>query len=487
MVPTGFLGTGTPPIPVKSTTQSNASPAGLAVTRDDGAHWSFVRPSGVTWNPTDHSVYVDHSTGRLFFEDFGTIPPVATFGTAPEGPANINWSADSGRTWHHVAITTVFLPENPRFAVGVAPAGQGRPHGYPHVVYFCADTNVGFTSPAIAGRLCFRSLDGGSTWRQRSVLFSDAGSYPECGNDAEEFSANDGKYPQAAPDGSLYVMVSCGGRAYLARSTDEAKTFRILHADGKAVTVPVNTPAAELRIASDGTMFIVSGPVNGATTPRTVDLYASADHGRTWTRGIDLVPPGVTTVQQWSMEIASPTELAVSFLAHRRGQKTWDGYVTGTRDLQSALSPGPGPLLWGARVNPANRPLLYGDDLEGAGQVRTPGGGYQPFGSALLHTSQGTGDEFIGATVAYDGTDWGSFTEDCGPSPTSPGCRADGDETRGYVGYLTWPSAAHVHPVVRKPTLATTGLGLGVTVGASAMLLLASLLAVAGSRRRESS
>ena len=71
VLPAGFLGIDTPPVAFKKDTQSNASPAGLAVTRDGGARWSMVRPSGVTWNPTDHGDFVDRATGRLFFEDYG--------------------------------------------------------------------------------------------------------------------------------------------------------------------------------------------------------------------------------------------------------------------------------------------------------------------------------------------------------------------------------------------------------------------------------
>jgi hypothetical protein len=331
---------------------------------------------------------------------------------------------------------------------------------------------VGVTSPVIAGRVCFRSLDGGATWVRRSVLFSDATSYPECGNSPEEFGANDGKYPVAAPDGSLYVMVSCGSHAFLARSADEAKTFHVVHAGGKPVTVPFATDAAELRIAADGTFYLAYGPVNGAARPRTVVIYTSANRGRTWGRPINVTPPGITGVQQWAFDIASPDQLVLTYLARRAGQQTWDGYVTETRNARAALSSGRGPLFWSAQVNPANRPLLYGNDIEGAGQIKTPTG-YRHFPTGLA-TTQGLGDEFIGATIAPDGTPWGSFTEDCGPSPKAAGCMADGDQTRGYAGYLDFSAAAVPHPKRTRPALAPTGLTLGVPLLAI-LLTLASL------------
>src|SRR3954449_5272221 len=230
VLPQGLLGTGTAPIPVGNHSQSNAHPGALAVTRDNGAHWPIVKPSGVTWNPTDHGDYVDPITGRMFFEDYGPIPEQPQFGAEQEGPAHINVTDDL-KHWHHTAIPDLFLPENPRFTSGVTPKGQPKPHGYPDVEYFCANTNVGFVSPVIGGRLCFHSLDGGNTWSQGSVLFT--GSVPqhsECNGQGENYSAIDGYYPQAAPDGRLYVMVACGGKTYLARINDEATTFPVIHA-----------------------------------------------------------------------------------------------------------------------------------------------------------------------------------------------------------------------------------------------------------------
>src|SRR2546423_1139084 len=69
VVPSGALGTGEGPgADADADQQGNANPAGLAVSNDDGAHWSLVRPYGLTWNPTDHAEYYDRRTGRTFFE-----------------------------------------------------------------------------------------------------------------------------------------------------------------------------------------------------------------------------------------------------------------------------------------------------------------------------------------------------------------------------------------------------------------------------------
>lgn len=438
VLPHGTLGIGEIPGNYNPDTQSNASPAGLAVSSDAGGHWRIVKPSGVTWNPTDHSDYVDRSTGRTFFEDYGPIPTASQFGAQQEGPAHINWSDDL-RHWHHTTIPDLFLPENPRFVTGVAPKGQPKPHGYPDIVYFCANTNVGFVSPVIGGRLCFRSLDGGDTFAQASILFTGSvPQHPECGGQGENYSAIDGYYPQAAPNGRLYVMVSCGGVTYLARSKDEAASFPVLHAQGRAVTLPVpatqpgdigGTP--ELRIGTDGTFVLAY--LQGAK----LLVRLSTTKGVTWSKPLDVTPPGVTAVKQWSFAAAGDSDVAIAFLGHRHGQTHWDAYLVSGRDMLGGLRSARGPVLYAGRLNPPGRPLLYGDSVQGSGYVSAPGGVNvlfpPPFNNQMM------GNDFIGAAIAPDGTPWGSFTQDCGPSPDSAGCTRQHDQTRGFAGHLAWP------------------------------------------------
>lgn len=437
VLPHGTLGIGELPGNYDPNTQSNATPAGLAVSADAGGHWHVVKPSGVTWNPTDHSDYVDRATGRTFFEDYGPIPTATQFGAEQEGPAHINWSDDM-RHWHHTVIPNLFLPENPRFVAGIAPKGQPKPHGYPDVTYFCANTNVGFVSPVIGGRLCYRSLDGGDSWTQASVLFTgSAPQHPECGGQGENYSAIDGYYPQAAPDGRLYVMVACGGVTYLARSDDEAASFPVLHAQGRAVTLPVpatqtgnigNTP--ELRIGKDGTFLLAY--LQGSK----LLLRLSTTNGITWSSPLDVTPPGVTAIKQWSFAASGDSDFAIAFLGHRHGQSTWDAYLTSGRNVLGGLRSRSGPVLYAGQLNPPGRPLLYGNSVQGSGYFSAPGGVNvlfpPPFNNQMM------GNDFIGAAIAPDGTPWGSFTQDCGPSPDSAGCKKQDDQTRGFAGRLAW-------------------------------------------------
>src|SRR3954462_11422250 len=366
VLPSGLLGTGTAPVDENSTSQSNASPAGLAFTRNGGRRWSVVRPSGGTWNPTDHSDYVDPLSGRMFFEDYGPIPLAPGVGPQQEGPAHINYTDDM-KHWHHVVVSGLTPPENPRFTSGRAPKGGAKPHGYPTVSYFCANTNVGFVSPVIAGRLCFRSLDGGATWDRGATLFTGAApQHSECNGQGEVYSAIDGYSPQAAPDGSLYVMVACGGKTYLARSTDEAATFPLVRGQTGPVTLPVATPGPgsvggtpELRITDDGTFVLAYEQGN------KLMLRLSSNRGVTWGKALDATAPGVARSRRWGLAVSGRGDIAFAYLGQRKGQTTWDGYLTSTRRVQRGFRTRGGPVLYSARLNPANRPLLYGDSVHG--------------------------------------------------------------------------------------------------------------------------
>jgi hypothetical protein len=371
----------------------------------------------------------------MFFEDYGPIPLAPGVGPQQEGPAHINFTDDMKR-WHHVVVSGLTLPENPRFTSGRAPKGGAKPHGYPTVTYFCANTNVGFVSPVIAGRICFRSLDGGATWQPAATLFTGAApQHAECNGQGEVYSAIDGYYPQAAPDGSLYVMVACGGKTYLARSRDEAASFPIVHAQKGPVTLPVATPgpgsvggSPELRVLNDGTFLLSYQKGNRLL------LQLSHTHGISWTKAIDITAPGVSSIKQWSVAASGAGDVAFAYIAHRAGQSGWDAYLTAIHGVQKGFRTPAGPLLVSARLNPADRPLLYGSDVQGSGYFEGPAG--QPLPYPPPFNQQMFGNDFIGAAVAPDGTAWGSYTQDCGPSYDSAGCRRQNDQTRGYAGYL---------------------------------------------------
>jgi hypothetical protein len=415
------------------TAQSNASPAALAVSRDGGAHWRLVRPSGTTWNPTDHGDYVDPVTGRWFFESYGPIPLFPPFGPDQEGPSHLNVSADGGRTWAHSVIRDTQITENAQFTAAPPPPGGDRPTGYPRVTYYCANVSIGFTSPLIAQRSCYRSLDGTSFTERSVILRSSAPVHPECLPYGESLSAMDGHYPQPGPRGQLYLMIACGPKTFLARSTDEALTFPVLTNGEAPREVPV--PAAgnpdfnssAMQVLADGTLVVVYKEGG------RLQLRVSGDEGRHWTAPYDVTAAGVAGAETWTVA-SRGTALALAYLAERGGAYyAWVAKVPDPRTLLHVRR----TVVLSGQVSRA--PVLFGRGLvgpspTGAGTIPGPAGTHLPFPPPF--TIQLFGNDFIGAAIGPDGTAYGSFTQDCGPTPDSPGCLRNGGQTRGLLGRL---------------------------------------------------
>jgi hypothetical protein len=386
--------------------QTQADPGGLAVSSDGGTSWRFVKPMGTYWTPQDDQLYVDRRTGRVFWYAMqpDVIPSdgLPLWEQSPFGYANLMTSRNDGSTWHHVAIPGYFASENPRFMSGPPPAGQPKPHGYPDVVYWCGN-NVLFVYGA---RECWRSLDGGGSWQERGVLFHRGPSErPECGGGEEQFNDSDGNYPQAAPDGSLYVMVACGGQTFLAKSTDEAGSWPVVQHGGMPLTIPA---ADELRIDPAGNMYAVR--LSGSH----LLLRLSRDDGLTWTAPLDMTAPGVDTILQWFLAVRGPGDVAVSYLGERPGGSGYDGYLTETKDALAT-----DPVFWSATVNDPKTPL-------------TTDNGATP-----------AKDDFIGGDIGPDGDAWGAFYEDCTSGSKSAVCTqgqgVDFEADMGYAARLSWP------------------------------------------------
>ena len=157
-----------------SDSQSNASPGAMAVTKDRGAHWQRGQAARHHVEP-DRPRRVRRPGHRpAVLRGLRTDPARAVVRCGAGGPGPHQLDRRHASTGTTRRSTGIDLPENPRFTSGRAPPGQSKPNGYRDVVYFCANTNVGFVSPVIAGRACFRSLDGGSRLGRRAVLFTGA-------------------------------------------------------------------------------------------------------------------------------------------------------------------------------------------------------------------------------------------------------------------------------------------------------------------------
>lgn len=402
---------------------TQVSPGGLAVSSDQAATWRFVQPAGQTWVPQDDQLYADRSTGWLYY--YALSPdPIPQAGTplqdqVPAGYAQLMASPDDGRTWYHSALPGYIESENPRFTSAPARTGQQQPAPYsadPQVVYWCGN-NALFTwamneatapalgvQPVPSYRACYRSFDGGVSWSFASLLFSTPlPQHSQCGTSGEDFSAGDSNYPQGAPDGSLYVLVSCGSGSptYLARSTDEGSSFPVMHNPaGGLRRVPAD---GELRVDPSGNLYLV------AQRGDALDLWTSTDEGQTWQGPADMTVPGSKNVNEWFMAEAGSGEVAVSYLADTATGSGLDGFLSVTRDALAAS-----PVFVGTTLDAPGRPVYAGTPA----QAR---------------------DDFVGVDIGSDGTPWASFFGSCpaiDPDPACAGQSLDPEANTSYIGHL---------------------------------------------------
>jgi hypothetical protein len=375
--------------------------AGLAISTDRGATWS-LSPSG---SNVDNSLYADPDTNRVFWIPFNVAA----------AQAEVRISDDDGKTWR-TSSACCGSAENPRFMTGVPRVS--RTIGYPKVVYLCSNTGyIGGLESVAGARVCSKSLDGGTTFTLIGVLFSKpVAQHSQCLPYGDEFGATDNHDPQAAPDGSLYLLVRCGGAApdttdteYLARSDDEAATWTVLH------KVPL--PAApsldldELRVDTGGNLYLVR------TDPTTFHplLRVSSDEGATWGPELDVAAPGVEvgapknavshvfiSPHLWEVAVKEPGHVAVGYYGRPTGQTRWDGYLTETWNALAVQ-----PLFWSGRLNADSIDLTDG-------------------------VTASIGNDFMGTTIAPDGTAWASFFHSVGFAGRL--VRADGPDRRRATG-----------------------------------------------------
>jgi len=401
---------------------TQVSPGGLAVSHDQAGTWNFVEPAGQTWVPQDDQLYADRTTGWLYY--YALSPdPVPQAGTPlqdqlPAGYAQLMASPDDGRSWYHSALPGYLESENPRFTAARAPDRQQGPTSYaasPDVVYWCGNNalftwaaneavaGVAGVQPAPSYRACYRSLNGGVSWSFASILFSTPlPQHSACGTAGENFNAGDANYPQGAPDGSLYVLVSCGNSTYLARSTDEAASFPILtNTNGSLRRAPAN---GELRVDPIGNLYLV------AQAGDALDLWTSTDQGRTWQGPSDMTVPGSKNISEWAMAEAGRGEVEVSYLADTSAGTGLDGFASVTRDALATA-----PAFIGTTLDDPSVPVYAGTPAEAR-------------------------DDFVGADIGPDGTPWASFFGSCSATDTDPGCAGQSgnpEANKSFIGHLT--------------------------------------------------
>ena len=400
---------------------------------DQGATWTtstavaFPDPTGEGFfaGDVDNNLYVDHQTGRLFYYDYDS----GNVGAQPhicgnDRGATIFFSDDSGATWNHGFSLDHTCTENPELLVGKARISSPSYAG--GVVYLCGNNfGTGIAGAGSTGKVCAKSLDGGLTWTgqffQNDALAAVPTTNPQgaySGNYKDQFNpypecaaaaSSAGNSVQPLPDGTLVIVVSCGGNTYLSASRDEGKTWRIRN------RIPQG--GGTLRADSAGNLYKLNG----------TKLSTSTNGGVTWSAERDMLAPGVTSPDSTHFAIGTHRvghqigRVAINYYGIRTGNTTSDGFITETRN---ALDPN--PVFWSGQVNSPTRPLLYNTTTSNMGVT-------------VL--------DFTGSAFSPDGRSvWASFVQDCGANLlTDPNCTSrwpgtnPGNPQDGFAGRLVWP------------------------------------------------
>jgi BNR/Asp-box repeat len=333
--------------------------------RDRGASWTALGSGGpTTGGLVPPWMDVDPDTSRVWFVT--TLPNLCG--------ARISWSDDNGSRWRTNPKVGCPGMGSERVLEGPPPRGGSRPHGYPHVVYYCGNG----TDVANSVLYCYKSLDGGHTFKSAGG-FPDPGPPGYCGT---EHAARPGA---VGPDGLLYFPLDFCGKLGIAISRDEGATWRRL--------VVANTNIQDLYITSlavDSSGNIYISWVAGGGTASGVEgrglpyLVISRDHGRTWSKPIMVAAPGVRQVIHTAIAAADTGHIAIAYLGSTstNPNANFSGYITESKDVLARR-----PVFWSAAVNNPARPLY-------------PGSHKETFGDRLF---------LISDTFGPDGTPWAAF------------------------------------------------------------------------------
>jgi hypothetical protein len=351
-------------------------PEFVARSRNQGASWTGLQSGGpTTGGLVPPWMHVDPHTSRIWF--LTTLPTLCG--------ARISWSDDDGDQWHTNPKVGCPGQGGEKILEGPAPRGGARPHGYAHVVYYCANGGLDTAPTTLA---CYRSLNGGRTFGATAGIPDPPGKAGVCG-------VNHVARPGVAgPAGDLYFPLNLCGNLGIAISRDEGATWQrrmIAHTSIRYVyTSSVATDSSgDVYVA-----WLAATPALGATPGRGLPyLVISRNHGRTWSKPIMVAAPGIHQALQIAITATHTGHIAIAYLAstNTAPSANFSGYIT---ESSNALARR--PVFISAAVNSPTRPLY-------------PGSHTETFGDRLF---------VISDAFAPDGTPWAGFH--CADEPACP-------------------------------------------------------------------
>jgi hypothetical protein len=353
------------------------APGGRAVfiTKNRGRTWENISPGVGDVSPhvtsLDPYLYVDRSgeTARIFDIDLNAACN------------ELSYSDDFGKTW----ITNPLScgePVNDHQTVFAGKPVTSPTIGYPKIIYYCFNK--------LAYTTCTKSLDGGITFT------------PTLGANQIECSGLNG-HGVTDSKGAIYIpYTGCGNAPELAISKDEGNNWT-------TVKLPSTIKGGDPSVAIDAKDNLYYLWDNADRLPM---LSVSTNHGKTWSKPLNVAAPGVVATNLATLTVGAPGKVAIAYYGTTSDDKKktfWNGYLA-----EGIGVLGSNPLFYSASVNDPKHALKSGDC--GPGRC----------GRVL---------DFIDVEIAPDGTPWGAYVDACGTNCEKTHVETDND-SGGVVGAL---------------------------------------------------
>lgn len=388
--------------------------AGTSILRSDdgGENWKVTSPrlAGQDLHPVslDPYVYVDDlgKTERIFTIDLTVACSYMSF------------SDDDGATWTTNPLACG-RPVNDHQTLFTGPAAESPMTVYPNIVYYCWND--------VASSSCSKSIDGGVTFHPTGAPAFEGyepGSQ-DPGFGASGFCGGLHGHGEVGPDGTVYLPREFCGKPMIAISKDEGKTWdRVVVSDIRSISQP-KEGAGHPSVATDekGNVYytwIASGN-------RMPFLAVSKDKGKTWSKPIQIGPPGLKESNLPQIYARGEGKIAVVYYGSENSKfqkcqddcnaadyakTTWNGYMTISDDALSK-----DPTFYTGIVNDPADPLVRGECGPGRCQMVF---------------------DFIDVEIGKDGIAYGAFVDSCMPpvAEGQPGCTAETPEEGDYEGLM---------------------------------------------------